>query len=887
MKNKSGFFLLFVFFLIWAAFSSQLYAQSQPVSIPGLPAPECKPPKSDKPWLDNSRSPECRALDALAALSEEEKIYFGYFGFNISGEVTDEMKAAQSISERANEKLGLPAIGQGGDGPNGIADMAPLFGMETRDRSLNVTAFPNVITLGASWDRQLAKQFGLALGEEFSGKGMTSNLGPTINLIRSWHGGRSAETFGEDPFHMSELVVPEIIGMQSKGVIATMKHYAANNQEFSRVGNYPYFGGTDEHISEKALQELYLPAYKAAVKRANVGAVMCASNKINGEFCCNSSDLLDRLREWGFDGTIVPDAFFAQRDAIVAAKAGVTSASPIEEIAEAMKMGEIDKHYFDRKIYYTLVTRFRHGLYDDAGKGSETANVSTPAHVELARKIAASGAVLLKNDNNALPIDQAKSIAVIGADAGYEAVVMETGSANVHVQTLSVPIDAIKKRASNIPVKYERGSAGVRPLYSIPPSVFTPPDGKGHGLKGVYFHTPWYWAEAETRIDPVIEIGSDPKIPPAPEGLLGKPEFQDASSWSAQWTGFIIPPKSGDYAFSLSGTGTAELYINNKMVATIQHTDFPGASVGTVHLIKGKKAKVLVKYNTGSAVLGAGVKMGWMQPDERFKKAIDAARESHAAVVFVGEQLGEGNDKMFFPLPGDQNKLIEEIAKVNSRTIVVLHTSTPVAMPWIDKVEAVIQAWYPGQEAGSSITDLLFGDVNPAGKLPVTFPRNEKQGPGLHWTSYPGDGLNMIYDEGILVGYRWYDAMDQEPLFPFGHGLSYTKFEFSDLDITGEGQNRVVKLNVKNNGDRAGAEVVQLYIGVPDEAEEPPKQLKGFEKVMLAPRETKTVTIPLGDEKLMMFDEFDQEWKLFKGYYTVMVGSSSRDIRVTQEFKID
>ncbi|MFC1494835.1 glycoside hydrolase family 3 protein [Thermodesulfobacteriota bacterium] len=884
MNNGRVIFVLVSIFIILS--SSVLFAEPD-LLIPGLPDPAaCKPSKSDKPWLDRNRSPECRALDVLSALSEEEKTYFGYSPLMIPDELTDEQKKAQSIIEKVNEKLDLPEIGRGGDGPNGIADMSSIFGAETKDRSLNVTAFPNVITLGATWDRDLAEQFGIALGDEFSGKGMTANYGPTVNLIRSWHGGRSAETFGEDPFHMAELVVPEITGMQSRGVIATLKHYTANNQEFSRVGNYPSFGGTDEHISEKTLQEIYLPAYKAAVQKAHTGAIMCAYNRVNGEFCCNSSDLLGRLRKWGFDGTIVPDAVFAQRDAVAAAKAGVTSASPIEEVAEAVREGKVDKHYFDRKIYYTLVTRFRHGLYENAGNGSETADVSSPAHVALARKIASSGAVLLKNDNNALPIDRVKSIAVIGADAGPEAVVMETGSANVHVQTLSVPMDAVKKRAGEIPVKYERGSAGIRALYSIPAAVFTPPDGNGHGLMGVYYHTPWYWPEALTRLDPVIEFGSDPEIPPAPEGLLGKTELMSGIQWSAQWTGFLTPPKSGEYAFSLAGSGTAELYIDNRLVTAIQHTDFPGAYVGTVNLIKDKKVKVLIKYNTGSAVLGSGVKLGWMPPDDRLQKAIDVARNAHAAVVFAGEQLGEGNDKMFFSLPGDQNKLIEEIARVNSRTIVVLHTSTAIAMPWIDKVEAVIQAWYPGQEAGSSIADVLFGDINPSGKLPVTFPKDEKQGPAIHWMSYPGDGLNMIYDEGILVGYRWYDAMKEDPLFPFGHGLSYTKFEFSDLNISGDSRDRHITLDVKNIGNRAGAEVVQLYVGVPDEAEEPPKQLKGFEKILLNSGETKKVTISLPDENLMMFDEFGQEWKLFKGNYKVMVGSSSRDIRLVRELKI-
>jgi beta-glucosidase len=874
--------------LIILLLTTRAYAESPAASIIGIPTPTCSPPKIEQPWLDKKQTAECRAFQAVMALTDEEKIYFGWYSSARPDQQTDDMKAIQAIADRANEKLGLPRIGSGGDGPNGIADMSVLFGREPRERSLNVTAFPNVINLGATWDRELARRFGLALGEEFHGKGMSSNLGPTLNLIRSWHGGRSAETYGEDPYLIAELAVPEIQAMQSKGVIATIKHYAANNQEYSRVGRFPNMAGIDEYISEKALQEIYLPAYKAAVMRADAGAVMCAYNRINGEFCCNDSDLLGRLREWGFDGTIGPDAVFAQRDPVDAARAGVTSVRPLEDVIAAVEKGEVDESYFDRKLFYTLVTRFRHGLYDDPNAGKETNIVTMPEHKTLAREIASSGAVLLKNRNQALPLENVDTIAVIGADAGSEAVVMETGSANVHVQNLSIPIDAIREKAGkDIQVSYERGSAGVRALPSIPSTMFTPTSGSGHGLLGIYYHTPWFWSKAVTRVDQVIEFGPDPAIPPAPEGVVGKREFALGSiPWSAQWKGTFTPPKSGEYAFSLSGAGTAEFYLDNRLIATLHHTDFPGTTIRTAQLDAWRKTKVLIKYSTSSAVLGGGVKLGWMPPDNRLQKAVDIARDADAAIVFVGEQLGEGNDKIFFSLPGDQNRLIESIAQVNSRTIVVLHTSTAVAMPWIDKVSAVVQAWYPGQEAGSSIADLLFGDVNPSGKLPVTFQREARQGPLSHWLYYPGDGQSMIYDEGILVGYRWFDAMNQDPLFPFGHGLSYTRFQYSDLRISGKGDERVIKVNVTNRGNRSGAEVVQLYVKVPDEAKEPPKQLRGFRKIMMGPGETKTVMLPLDNECLMMFDEFDRAWRLFPGSYEVMIGSSSRDIRLRGEFSI-
>lgn len=858
-------------------------------SIPGIPEQLCHPPDVEKPWLDRNQSPECRALEALAVLTEQERIHFDGASLAAPGNQTAAMQAARAAAESGAAKLDLPVIGRGSDGPNGIADMSALFGNKPADRSLNVTAFPTVITLGATWDRNLARRFGLALGEEFRVKGLSMALGPNINLIRTWHGGRSAETFGEDPYLISELVVPEIQAMQGQGVIAMMKHYVANNQEFGRVGFYPNQAGIDEHINDKALHEIYFPAFRAAVLQARVGAVMCAYNKVNGEFSCNSKSLLDRLRGWGFDGNVVPDAAFAQRDAVTAARAGVDSAGPVEEIAAAIERGEVDKHFFDRKVYYTLLTRFRNDLYDHPSAGKDTNIVSTSEHVALAREIAANGAVLLKNDNQVLPLQNVKSIAVIGADAGPEAVVMESGSAHVRVQNLTVPVDAIRKRAGkSVKVTFERGSAGVRSLAVVPASVLTPPSGKGKGLRGVYYHTPYFWAEAVTRIDNKIEFGADPDIGDPPPDLLGKRKYERGRGpWSVQWTGTITPPASGEYAFSLTGAGTAELYLDHKRVATVQRADFPATAIGTVTLTKGQPAQVLLKYDTASALLGTGIKLGWMTPDDRLQRAVAAARNAGVAVVFAGEQLGEGHDKLLFNLPGDQDHLIAAVAAANPRTVVVLHTSTAVAMPWVNNVAAILESWYPGQEAGTSIAALLFGDVNPSGKLPVTFPRDAGQGPAVHWLKYPGNGQSVAYDEGVLVGYRWYDAQREEPLFPFGHGLSYTNFRYSGLKISGEGIGRRVSLKVKNTGRRKGAEVVQLYVSVPPEALEPPRQLKGFEKILLDPGESATVTIPLGDAGLAMYDEAGSDWRVFPGHYEIQVGASSRDIRIKKSFVIE
>jgi beta-glucosidase len=261
-------------------------------------------------------------------------------------------------------------------------------------------------------------------------------------------------------------------------------------------------------------------------------------------------------------------------------------------------------------------------------------------------------------------------------------------------------------------------------------------------------------------------------------------------------------------------------------------------------------------------------------------EAIAAAKQSDVAVVFAAEQMGEGQDKVTLELPGGQDALIEAVAQANPRTVVVLHTSNPVSMPWLDKVAGVIEAFYPGQEAGSSIARVLFGDVNPSGRLAMTFPRDQHQGPASFFTEYPGDGMTANFDEGVLVGYRWYDAKGQEPLFPFGFGLSYTAFQYSDLQVSKSGDQTTVKVKVTNSGKAEGAEVVQLYIACPAAAEEPPKQLRGFDKVRLKPGESKTVAMTLNKDSLAAWDSDEHAFKVYPGAYTIMVGASSRDIRL-------
>jgi beta-glucosidase len=835
--------------------------------IPGINPGLCNPGPEERPWLNPNQIPGCRALEVIASMTLEEKL--AELG-GISG-------------RSANKRLGLIS-GGGSDGPNGIATMGSG---SPQARGRNVTAFANAVTLAATWDRELANQYGKALGEEFVGKGSNSILGPTINIMRTWHWGRNGETFSEDPFLIAEIAVAEIKALNEKKVLTVLKHYAGNNQENARCGIIPDYAGVDARISEKALHEIYLPGFKASVERAGTGGIMCSYNQVNGKFACNNPELLGYLREWGFDGFIAPDAAFALRDPLAGVLAGVTRVGG-KELGALVQQEKLKASDLDRMLYYNLTPYFRLGIYDTPSKGKPDADVSTSEHQMLARKVAEEGAVLLKNKGDVLPLDTArvKSIAIIGDDAGPHVTIGLNGSGHVYASRVSIPVDAITVRAgSGIKVTYAQGTVGISLLPPIPPNFLKPESGEGQGLLARYFNS----ADSNgipvmSRVEPGVQNVSG--LPGAP-----KPSFGDGarrSSWSARWTGILMPPVSGNYLFSITGSGTAQLYIDHKNVATMMRADFGQTVQGAMPLKAGRPVPIELKYSNSSSIMGPGLELGWQPPDpDLLAKAVAAAKQSDIAIVFAAEQMGEGQDKISLALPGDQDSLIRAVAQANPRTVVVLHTSNPVLMPWLDNVAAVIEAFYPGQEAGNSIARILFGDINPSGKLAMTFPANEHQGPASSFLDYPGDGMTVNYAEGVLVGYRWYDAKNQEPLFPFGYGLSYTTFRYEELQVEHSGgEQAVVKVRVTNTGSRAGAEVVQLYLGSPAAAEEPPKQLKGFEKVWLKPGESKIVSMKLDNDNLAAWDTDSHSWKIFPGTYSVMVGGSSRDIRLKGSFVI-
>jgi beta-glucosidase len=712
----------------------------------------------------------------------------------------------------------------------------------------------------AAWDTGLTRRY----GEEQSAKGHNVALAPTINILRTPKWGRAAETFGEDPYLTGRIAAAETAGTQSRHVIATPKHYAANNQELFR-------SGIDVRVAERTLREIYYPGFEAAVRDGGAGAVMCSYPRVNGTYACENPATLGTLKtDLGFGGFVMSD-WGATHSTVGSADAELDMEMPGGTLLgpeyygtllkAAVLAGQVKMPVIDDKVRRILTSMFRIGLFDHPPTGGKDTTASTAAHRALARDLSAQGTVLLKNERGVLPLN-VRSLAVIGDDAGQNAQIGMGGSAAVTpTGTVSTPIDGITARAgSKVKVTYARGTLGTRPLPVLSGGTLGP------GFVASYYSTPDLSGPVTVaRTEPAVDLTA------APAGL--------PATWSARWTATFTPPATGTYRFSLDGAGDASLYVGGYKVLA-NHQEFSGVSHALVDLTAGQAVPISVEYASAAALAGPALHLGWAAPDPGLTgDAVAAARRSDAAVVFVNDVTSEGTDRTTLALPGDQDRLIQAVAAANPRTVVVLNTSGPVLMPWAGRVAGVLEAWYPGQEDGNAIASVLFGDVDPAGRLPMTFPADERQGPAKTPAEYPGDGAAVHYDEGVLVGYRWYDAKGEKPLFPFGHGLSYTTFRYGDLQASRD----AVRVRVTNTGRRAGTEVAQLYLGLPASADEPPSRLKGFQKVRLSPGQTATVTFRLDARAL---SAWDGTWRVRPGIYKVAVGSSSRDIRATGRFTV-
>ena len=819
------------------------------------------------PWMDPHQSAQKRARELAAVMAQADKIAL------VTGGTVD-------------PSLAIPQLGSD-DGPNGLRSVGAF-------PSGAVTAFPTAETLAASFDTSLASEYGTALGQEAWGKAIGQVLAPVVNIIRTPYWGRQSESFGEDPFLSGQIAASEVAAIQGQHVIATPKHFATNNQETDRFGLPSGSTAVSTNVSERALQEIYEAPFKAAVTEGGAESVMCATNRVNGEYSCQNSSLLNTLKEnWGFQGFVIPDTF-ADRDQVTAFNAGTDTGISAATLTAALADGSISEARLNDAVVRILTAKFATGQFDVANTGSPTADVSTPGHQNLAAQESEEGSVLLKNRGNTLPLSPAtKSIAVIG-EPGTNPTAQQLeagGSAYVTASSIITPLQGITDRAgSDVTINSAEGSLGDVPLTTIPASVLTPSSGAGPGLTGTYFPADNFTGASASEVDtnfdipntgcPTILSGTcvlGPASPPLiPTG---------APTWSVKWTGTLTPPQTGDYRFAAVQSGHVTLTVDGKTLLTGESENDPGFGLGApdpeqglIHLVADHPVPIELDFQANQG--GGDIQLGWETPSQinpMIHQAAATAAKSQVAIVFVNQNTSEGMDRSNLDLPGDQNLLISAVAAANPNTVVVLNTGGAVLMPWLNRVKSVIEAWLPGQEDGQAIAALLFGDVNFSGRLPSTWPASPKQGPGQSAAQFPGIDNNVSYSEGIFVGYRYYQEHDQQPLFPFGYGLSYTRFAITNVAAARVGSDTVsVTAKVANTGTTAGTEVAEAYVSDPASTGEPPEQLKAFGRIALQPGQSGTVHFRLDSNAFNYFK--NGKWVVAPGVYTVSIGTSANSL---------
>ncbi|HHV56056.1 MAG TPA: hypothetical protein GXX55_11530 [Firmicutes bacterium] len=813
-------------------------------------------------YKDPSAPIEARVADLLSRMTLEEKVdlLHGVTGQGATGYIA------------GNERLGIPALTME-DGPVGV-------------RRGKATAFPASIAMAATWNPDLIHKVGEDIGDEVKAKGRAQLLGPMVNILRIPQGGRNFEGFGEDPYLVSRMAVAYIRGVQSQGVIATVKHYAANNQEYQRFD-------ISADVDERTLREIYLPAFQAAVQEAGVWSVMSAYNRVNGVYCTEHAHLQKEILkdEWGFKGFVVSD-WGATHSTVEAARNGLDVEMPGSayfgfNLVEAVRDGAVSEEQIDEMAGRVLRAMFAIGLFNTPREPRE---IDMRAHGRDALQVEREGIVLLKNDGGLLPLDpgKVKRVALIGPHAAIP-LAGGGGSSRVDPFYTVSPLDAL---ASHIPVvRYAEGPGlGRSPLTPIDAAYLIPEGEEGkQGLKAEYFpNRRLQGRPALTRID--REVNFD-------WGAGGPGQGIGSDNFSVRWTGKVIAPVTGEYEFGTTSDDGARLWVDGKLVINNWSDHAATTSVAKIQLEGGKSYTIRLEYyeNQGDAV----IQLGWKTPlaqdemDPDIVEAVELAKQADVAIIFASDWRSEGADRETNELPGRQNELIRAVAAANPNTVVVLNTGGPVFIEsWVDHVPALLEVWYGGQEVGNAVADVLLGKVNPSGKLPVTFPKRWEDYPmAANEEYYPGVAGHVKYNEGIFVGYRHFDRENIEPRFPFGYGLSYTTFEFNRLQITpvriSPDGHVTISFNVTNTGKMAGAEVAQLYVQDPEASvERPVKELKGFAKVFLNPGETRTVTFDLDPSALAFYDVEQRQWVVEPGQFNILIGSSSRDIRLTGSFTV-
>lgn len=829
MKNIISFLLMIII--------SQSYSQNNlPYTNPKLPV-------------------EKRVEDLLSRMTLEEKI---------------DLLGGTGFATKPNQRLGIPELKMS-DGPLGV-------------RWNTSSAFAGGIGAAASWDTALVGQLGSAIGRELKAHGRDVILGPCVNIARLPLGGRNFESFGEDPYLTSRMAVSYIEGVQKENAAATVKHFAVNNQEYER-------GFVDVRISERALNEIYLPAFKAAVTEAHTLAIMSAYNKVNGPYCSENDYLLKtKLKdEWKFAGLVMSD-WGAVHSCIQTANGGLDLEMPTGEylnnktLSDAVKNGAVSEQTIDDKVKRILTVIFKLGLFEQPHK-EDAGLVNTKENRDISLQLAREGIVLLKNDG-ILPLETNKltSIAVIGPNAAA-ARTGGGGSAEVTPVYSVSPLDALQNKiGSRVKINYAPGVILGFNGIAVEAKYFLLPSGNGEGLLGEYFSSQNLEGRpAFTRNDDKIDFDWGSKSPR--EGF-------SRENFSVRWTGFLQVQKSGIYDMDFLSDDGVRMYLEDSLIINNWTQHPPTDNSYSANLEAGKKYKLKIEYYQGSG--GAVAKLLWRNADDNFlKQAVNAAANSDAALVFVGtsdQYETEGKDRDDLALPDKQDELINEVVKANKKTIVILTTGSPVLMNgWNDKVQGILETWFAGEEIGNAAADVILGNYNPSGKLPITFPKRWEDCSA--YKSYKAKDSVSEYSDGIFVGYRHFDAGNIEPLYPFGYGLSYTNFAYKDLKVQAlkEDKNEYYKVSftLENTGKLNGTEVAQLYVGAVDsKIERAPKELKAFRNISLKAGETAKIEINIDKNAFSYYDTAKKEWTTDPGKYEILIGSSSRDIRLKEAVDI-
>lgn len=863
-------------------------------------------------------------------------------------DATDAVIGDLSVGEAANvtagfnlwhnhrvTRLGIPAI-KVTDGPVGARGDGEI------GSGVPALVLPCPTSMAATWDPELVRAGGEALGVEAGDKSASVLLAPMVNLHRTPLAGRNFESFGEDPHLSAAVAVGFITGVQSTGVSACVKHLVANDQEHQRHT-------ISAEVSERALRELYLVPFEAAVTEAGVWMVMSAYNRLNGTYCSEDPWLLTEVlrSEWGFDGAVVSD-WLGTHSTVAAALAGLDWEMPGPaqhfgaRLADAVDAADVPADVVLSMARNVLGVAERTGLLADRQPGiidpepPERA-VMRPEATACARTLAAAGMVLLANTpppgatRPVLPLDPAPaSLAVVGPNADGPWI-QGGGSAQLKAHRTVTPLDGLTERfgGDGATVVYEPGCLSVRSMPLLDERTLVPLGADTPGVAGAlagdhdsfcvlaeYYDNPMFDG------DPVVTIPMRAATAMwtgvLPPGITG--------TYWARWRATMEVPAGATVRFGITSAGPSRLFVDGELVCDLWDQRQPGESffgLGSAEVTGDvppppdaadgdpagtRRLDVVVEQSNDTSEFISAAKAGAMvlPPPDAMARATDAARNADVAVVVVGlnhDTETEARDRTTLDLPPEQNELVAAVAAANPATVVVVNAGAPVHMPWRHDVAAVLQLWYPGQEGGHALADVLAGEVNPSGRLPCTFPADIAHNPSHG--NYPGDNGKVLYEEDVLIGYRWYDTHAIEPEWCFGHGLSYTTFTWGDAAVTpvgglvagaleqgslgfgdGRGEPPVVHahVTVTNTGVRDGHEVVQVYVAPPPTGDlvRPPRELRGFTRIWVPAGATVTATVELGCRAFAHWDPDTRCWMVAPGTHRVEFGSSSRDVRASR-----